>query len=541
MKKNMGQNVIHKYLNTGKKIPGLDVVVVAYVITVLLFQLLFQISPVMKFFTNTPIYSIQTYLGVLGGVLIVIDFFTNKVMWKGKYCWLLYGILVFAGLASLRVIDYGVKENLYKLCWAAIQFALVYSVAHRMDKTRFVRWMLVLYSVLLAVWVIACCVSLYQYVHQIEYWDLVNPLAKDASYSRQGFFDNRLFGIFYTLNHAAYISLLFCLIGCFVFLRTKRVMVRAAIGLSEWILLCHILLSSSRSAFVSLIACSFCIVWAFLYRNSSKTGWKKLAVPVAAAVLAAAVVGVGAGWLKDGLAKVPAIYVQMTTVAPEETEQTAHTEENQAEQTEENQTEQTEASPDSEETAQTAASDPTEDAAAEETTEPKEEEDILNRDYLESDQSNGRMDIWRDYISIYQDVGVIGLSPGYYMSYIYDHYPDLYIVDYIRQFYPAKYQSGIIFHVHSGYLMVYVSAGIAGLLLLAAFVVLCLIRVGKRLIREERLSDVWICSFVIVLAVAISAVFDEGIFFQNNPQTTLFWLALGVLMKESAGDQLQAE
>ena len=39
-------------------------------------------------------------------------------------------------------------------------------------------------------------------------------------------------------------------------------------------------------------------------------------------------------------------------------------------------------------------------------------------------------------------------------------------------------------------------------------------------------------SVLLVAAGGISAIVDEGVFFQNNPQTTVFWLALGVLMKE---------
>ena len=119
------------------------------------------------------------------------------------------------------------------------------------------------------------------------------------------------------------------------------------------------------------------------------------------------------------------------------------------------------------------------------------------------------------------------------MDYVRDHHPELYIVEYIRLYYPAKYQSGFIYHVHSGYLMVYVSAGLGGLLLLVAFVVLCMVRVFRKIWTSPMLSGTFICSFVLVLVVAISAVFDEGIFFQNNPQTTVFWLSLGILMKEA--------
>lgn len=504
--------LLSRYMNMGKQLPWLDGIVVAYVAMVLFFQTLFQISPVVTWFTKTPLYSIQTYLGLLGGVLLFLDFFTNKVIWKGKNCLLLYGILVLAGLASLRVMDYGLKENIFKLAWAAIQFSLVYSLAHRMDRDKLIRWGILLYSGLMVIWVAACCVSLYQYVRQIGYWEMVNPLAKDASYTRQGFFDNRLFGIFYTLNHAAYISLLFILFGSFHFRRTKRIGVKVFLCVAGVVMVSHILLSGSRSALVSMLAAICAISWMKLYSLDNWIGWKKAVYPLGIVLVigvAAAVILLG---YKNSLAKVPYYYQQLTSqhaAQPTETEQTEATEETKA----------------------------TEEAEVNQGTETENviqtDDDLLSRDYLESDQSNGRLSIWKDYISIYKDVGLIGLSPGNYMSYVRENHPELYIVEYIRLYYPAKYQSGFIYHVHSGYMMVYVAAGLGGLMLLAAFMLLTLIQIIRKIIREKKLSSLLVCAFTTVLVVAISAAFDESIFFQNNPQTTTFWLMLGVLMKES--------
>ena len=82
-----------------------------------------------------------------------------------------------------------------------------------METEKLKKYIKVLFSVLLVIWLAACCVSLYQFARLIGYDYVVNPMAQDASSNRQGFYDNRLFGIFYTLNHAAYGSLLFFLLG----------------------------------------------------------------------------------------------------------------------------------------------------------------------------------------------------------------------------------------------------------------------------------------------------------------------------------------
>jgi O-antigen ligase len=82
-------------------------------------------------------------------------------------------------------------------------------------------------------------------------------------------------------------------------------------------------------------------------------------------------------------------------------------------------------------------------------------------------------------------------------------------------------------------MMVYVSAGILGLLCLIAFMVLCVIRLWRNIRANRKLSLLYIGAMALVAAGAVSAVLDEGLFFQNNPHTTMFWLALGILMLDS--------
>ncbi len=75
---------------------------------------------------KTPLYHISTYLGLIGAVLMALDLFTNRGLWRGIWCWLLYGVAFMDVIASLRTIRYGVKDNLFDLCCVVIQFALVY-------------------------------------------------------------------------------------------------------------------------------------------------------------------------------------------------------------------------------------------------------------------------------------------------------------------------------------------------------------------------------------------------------------------------------
>lgn len=472
-----------------REYPVIDKLVMAYVAVMLLFQIFFQISPIVTFLATTPLYSAQTYLGLLGGGLIVLDLFTTKRIWQGKFSILLYAILLLAALASLRMISYGMKENLFKLCWAGIQFVLVYSCVYRTDRASIKKYVKILFYVLLVIWLVACCISLYQYVNQIGYRYVVNPLAKDASSNRQGFYDNRLFGIFYTLNHAAYISLYFLLITVVCIFREKNIWTRVCLILAAFVLLSYILLSGSRSTLLSLIVCAAVLAW-FLVRNAiRKKGFVKVSLPVVVALLTAVACLAVCFGLKQGLARIP--YLKSLNAYYQQ----VHEEHGQ------------------------------------DIKKPEFDEELLVREGLDKEGvSNGRISIWKDYISLYKEVGVVGLSPGNYMPYILDNFPELYIVDYIRAVYPDKYESGIIYHVHSGYMMVYVSTGVLGLLCLLMFMLLCIVKTIRMIRGNNRLSYFYIGAFLLVVAGAISAALDEGLFFQNMPHTTMFWFALGIAM-----------
>lgn len=458
-----------------KEYPKIDNFVVIYVAVVLFLQTLLQISPFVSFLATTPLYSIQTYLGLLGGGLLVVDLFTNKRVWQGKYIVFLLAILLFALLASDKMIAYGLKENLYKFCWMAIQFCLVYSCAFRIPKEQLEEQVKTLFYALLIIWCFACGISFVHYITQYSYQEVVNPLAQDTSVNWQGFHNNRLYGIFYTVNHAAYVSLFFAMIAATCMMGEKRIWVKFLLGVAQLLLIVYIVLSGSRSALVALLTCAL-VAGGLAIRYKLKIGsyWKILAfvfvILLVIALCCAAYLGI-----KAGLAQLPRV------------------------------------------------------------ADTTELENILDRPD-EQEVTNGRFRIWADYISLHKEIGLTGLSPGNYMPYILENHPELFVVRAAKRFNPDKYNSGIIYHVHSGYLMVYVSAGLLGALALAAFMVLCIIQLIRKILKSKKVNSWFVCAILMVVAGAVSAVFDEGLFFQNNPQTTMFWFALGLLMSDCLTD-----
>lgn len=466
------------------RLPWLNTAVLVYVGVTVAVLTLYLIAPVVTALNGTILYSMPSYLGIVGAVLLCVDLFSNKVLWRGPYVWLLYGICLLAVVSSLRTISYGVKDNLYFLCWAALDFALLYSVAHRGSEKMLRRFAAWTYGAALVPWTAACCVSLGQYVLQIGYSYVSDPQA-DASLTRQGFVENRLFGVFNPLNHAAYVSLMLLLIGLYYILRTKKPLLRAALIVADVVLFLHVMLSNSRSAMIAMWICAVVIAALLVRSRVTSARWRRNLAALGAAVLMAAVcVPVYTG-IRDVAGHVP-YWVGTAQDRPDQ---------------------------------------------------PNGGEDLLHREGLEDDATNNRFTIWKSYLDLHEDIGLTGLSPGNYMAYIRENHPENYLVKYIRDTFPEKYEAGLIYHVHNGYLMVYVSTGLLGFGLLVAFLLLCVVRVFRYLHRHPETDPEMMIAMTVVIAGGVAAFFDKGIFFMDNTPAVLFWIAAGYVMKKAAAEK----
>jgi len=479
------QTVLFGDSNSMDRFPLLNRAILGFVAVSTVVYCLFLIAPVVTFLAKTPLYHAQSFLGILGGLLLCADLVTNKGLWRGPWCVLLYGICAVAALASVRTISYGVKDNLYILAWSVIQIALFYSCAWRTSREKLQKFCSLLFAALFFIWAVACAISVCQYILQIGYLYVVDPLADDISTARQGFIENRLFGIFNPLNHAAYISAMLLTIAVYYFRRKEKWYVRLPLVLGSLILLSHIILSGSRSAQVSLFICAFFVGFCVARNRLPAPHLRRLLLSCGAAVLSLVLFWGGFSGSKVILAQLPSIGI----ITPDD--------------------ESTPGSP----TPSTPSGQ------------------FPERTDLDDNVSNNRFAIWKDYLGLYGDVGLIGLSPGNYMSYVRENHPELYIVRYIRENYPEKFAAGSIYHVHNGYLMAYVSAGFLGIAGAAAFLVLYLIRVLRYLFGRVRVSGEFIVLCCLVGMGCVCAMFDKALFFMDSAPTFLFWLAIGLLMK----------
>ena len=168
-----------------------------------------------------------------------------------------------------------------------------------------------------------------------------------------------------------------------------------------------------------------------------------------------------------------------------------------------------------------------------EDTENTQEEGLLDRRYKGGELSNGRRDIWSNYLSMAGEIGLIGFSPENAGFVIQKIHPELYICRIIRRHQPDLYKTGYVYHTHSGYLRVFVATGFLGLALLIIFIIRCAHAVLRQILRSRSLSLEFLFSLLIVVAGAVTAMFDNELFFNMNPESLIFWAALAILIKNA--------
>ena len=450
-----------------------DKIVLWYVTVAILSHCFLLIAPVLTSISYTPIYRIESILGAVGGLILLYDFFTERLCFKAKFSGWLYIMLFAALISSLRTLSLGVKENIFDIAWMTICIALIYPASLRISPDHLKKHLKRLSLSMLTLWSIPCIISIYQFVKLIQYKYVVDVKSADKAYALQGFVNRRLYGIFNPLNHAAIVSSL-CLLIAIFFLISYRGYKRGIFVFLALVFYIHILLSGSRGALLSLYICLIAVT--SLYGFHSLKGsytltniLKKLAL---VALSVALFMGLNAT-VKLGLIQLPKLTNSDWNYNSEDLS--------------------------------------------------------FDRDEdLRGDISNNRTKIWQDYISLTKDISLFGLSPGNSSAYIIKNHPDLYIVQYVKDKFPAKFYNGLIYHTHNGYMEAFVSSGFVGILSVFIFLILSFKKV-LAIILKGPISKINLCFLLIVLIGLFSAVYERELFFINNPIGLLFWFSAGFL------------
>lgn len=461
----------------------LDKMIAIYVGISIIFIALFLISPFVSFVSGTPFSAIQSYLGIIGAILLLIDFFTNRGLWYGPKVLALFCLVLFALISSVKTISYGINNNLFYICWSSIQFALFYSLAFRLKDSDFKKYFRIFSLILVAIWFVAVIYSQKQFFLAEGYKYVIDPSATDVAFSYQGLMKNRLYGIFTTINHSVYISLYSFLISIYFFKKIEKKLYKTIFMLAIIVFANHVILTGSRSAEVSMmVVTAWWAACAFIKTNKSR---KIEVLKVIISTLLSCVLV----FILFGLVRSIDFMIQEMVVRKENIQNI----------------------PDN--------------------LDDDDDEIVFLREGKEGLFGNERLLIYGNYLQIHKDYGLSGISPGNYMAYIKEKYKDIYITHHMQEKWPDKYRNGIIYHVHNGYLMTLVSSGYLGVCCMVFFIVYSVYVNLKYIAKANTILFKYKLAISFVIAGAISALFDKGIFFSTNPHTFIFWVALGFCLK----------
>ena len=315
---------------------------------------------------------------------------------------------------------------------------------------------------------IAGIVSILQYMFQIGYYVELGELVK-----RQGFVDNRVFGVFNDPNYASVTSLYVIVMSLYLFRETDKKFLKSYYVVSLVVQYVYIILSGSRTAEVCVLLAIATGAILILKNYMLQKKWKeikKVAI-ITVGVVVLLVLFVGTYRVsKRVLTYLPRIVMSEQGI----------------------------------------------DDAKKKTDDKKR----LERKDVESDNiSNNRATIWKGYMqSMEGSKNILGLSPRNSLSYISETYPKSYI---------AKTQ----YETHNAYLTVFVSDGVVGLLIVAIFGCIVAFWVVKKILGKKKIENSFICALIIEEILLVYAFFFSDLFFVNNLTTILFWILMGIVVE----------
>ena len=442
--------------------------VVWYAILFFCYSIIGRIVPLAALVEGPVNQALYMAFAGVGALLLFADLLTERYMFRTKYSYLLILFLVVTGLSCVVNIKYGITDNVKTLVWTSIQLLLLYTIYIRIGKEKTILLCKRLFNILIAVWMIAGIVSILQYMFQIGYYVELGELVK-----RQGFVDNRVFGVFNDPNYASVTSLYVIVMSLYLFRETDKKFLKSYYVVSLVVQYVYIILSGSRTAEVCVLLAIATGAILILKNYMLQKKWKeikKVAI-ITVGVVVLLVLFVGTYRVsKRVLTYLPRIVMSEQGI----------------------------------------------DDAKKKTDDKKR----LERKDVESDNiSNNRATIWKGYMqSMEGSKNILGLSPRNSLSYISETYPKSYI---------AKTQ----YETHNAYLTVFVSNGVVGLLIVAIFGCIVAFRVVKKILGKKKIENSFICALIIEEILLVYAFFFSDLFFVNNLTTILFWILMGIVVE----------
>lgn len=457
-----------------------------YILFYLIYLDVVSMTPIRNLVDGKPFNAtVFAVIAGVGGLLLLVDFFHDQVLFSRKHSILLVMFIGAMGISTLCNASYGIISNLKTMVWSAVQMFLLLCMDTRQPKERVLRQFRILGEIFCGLWTVAVCYSLWMYLAQVAG---VYHFSDVAHGIRTGFVDSRLFGVFSDPNYASMTSLAAVgLLTLFLTRPGRSLGWRIYYSVSLVLQMCYVILSGSRTAELALAGTCAVVVgflaWCWVERKGEGKALRLLAAVMGAVLSVALVFGLFSMG-KTGLSYAPHVY---QTIFPTET------------------TDAEQALP-SDQEGETVATTPN-------------RVDLTRDDVVDStDISNNRFQIWSDYLKVFATTPIVGTSPRNPNAYVMDHFDNLYINQ--KQY-----------SVHNSYLAVLVCTGILGTVPMALWLVLVVVDVLGYLIRRRNSRDEYYPLVLgltgVMAALAIGAFPLLYLFFSNMLLDVIFWVLLG--------------
>lgn len=444
-----------------------DVAIMIYTVLFFCYLLVSRIIPI-SYMLSGPVNTIlsSAFAGI-GAILIIMDLFTKRSLFKTRNTWLLVLFVIVVGITSAINIKYGFTDNVKTVVWMCIQMFLIYALCTRFERDRSVKLLKTLINILTVVWFVCVVISIVQYCLQIGY---LAP-ETDAILKRQGFYDNRLFGIFLDPNFAAVISMCIIFFNLYEYRVVNKTLTKVCYIISIITQYIYVILSGSRTVLICFFA--GVILWAGLYiRNycvKKHVSTKQWIYREVVSLVVVCVLFVTAFLVSRQLLS----YLPLVS-GEKGKENSIHAEE------------------------------------------------ILKREDVQEDNVlNNRGTIWTEYVkSLDKKEYIIGLSPRNAIARLETRYPDGYV---------AKTQ----YTPHSDYVALFIYTGVIGCLVILAFYLKTAIDVLRNIGRKKEMDPLYITSLVVATSLVIYGITFLDIYFVNTITAFLFWFVMSIVQKSN--------
>lgn len=470
--------------------------VLVYISIFIAYLAISRVVPLIYALTDPVNALISSALAGFGILLLVQDLLTDRIMFKTRNWWVLMLFLAVVGISSLASRRYGISDNLKTMIWFCIHFFIFYTIVPRLGDRKSERFIRRILFGVGALWTICVLISIAQYIFQLGY----HAFMHQGLLKRQGFIENRLFGLFSDPNAAALMSM--CLIFAICYLmETDRNIWKRCLGVIAVILhFTYIILSGSRTIVICLFVASAIKIALLAWNYCAKIQYQRrranITIISSVLVFCALFFCIYTPYRK-ALSYMPLLAdrlgpAKQTISAMLKPELPMNS---------------------------SSKLDPLDDPTILDPYKNFDAEHVFSREDVREDNIlNNRQLIWKGYFeSLHSSKWIFGLSPRNAVPYIVEHDPHNYIA-----------QTHYI--VHSDYIAVIAYTGLAGTAAVLLFVVLAAIRVFRKLKDSKQCDSFYMMAISSLCGMGIFAMSYMDILFCNTLTGVLFWMLVSVAL-----------